>query len=68
MEEVDTLSRDVVSSMVANQRTSRTAAATRTNQMRKWRKWAMEMRANGWTVVEPEEPSRAGGGGSDQAS
>jgi hypothetical protein len=31
-----------------------TSAATRARQMRKWRRWAVEMRAAGWTVAEPE--------------
>jgi hypothetical protein len=29
---------------------------TRAVRMKKWRKWAEEMRQNGWTVEEPEAP------------
>lgn len=35
-----------------------TAAATRARRMTKWRRWAAEMRENGFTVTEPEtEPA-----------
>lgn len=27
--------------------------ATAANRLRKWRRWAEEMRLNGWTVQEP---------------
>lgn len=30
-----------------------TAAATRARRMTKWRRWAAEMRENGWSVAEP---------------
>jgi hypothetical protein len=32
----------------------RTAAARLARKMAKWRRWAEEMRAAGWTVKEPE--------------
>lgn len=34
-----------------------TAAATYAVRMAKWKRWAAEMEANGWTCTPPEQPA-----------
>lgn len=35
-------------------RNTDTTAATYSRRLKKWRRWAEEMRANGWAVAEPQ--------------
>jgi hypothetical protein len=39
--------------MDANPRHRDTSAAILARRVKKWRRWASELRENGWTVVEP---------------
>ena len=35
-------------------RNTDTTAATQARRVKKWRRWAQEMREHGWTVSEPD--------------
>jgi hypothetical protein len=37
-----------------------TSAATLARRIKKWRRWAVEMREHGWMVVEPETNREVG--------